>query len=140
MRKVKDDKDFLVDNLKHVNVKLRRKLKEMNLSTELAIQKMDDKQILGKPRQNVDAEHLLKVRTKEVQNAENQIEQYKKEIAKLEERLEGLQGVQRMLDAGAQLRDTKLRCTELEKEIFLLEKKHREMGGVLEKLTGENEY
>lgn len=62
---------------------------------------MDDKQILGKPRQNVDAEHLLKVRNKEVQNAENQIEQYKKEITKLEERLEGLQGVQRMLDAGA---------------------------------------
>ena len=62
---------------------------------------MDDKQILGKPRQNVDAEHLLKVRNKEVQNAENQIEQYKKEISKLEERLEGLQGVQRMLDAGA---------------------------------------
>ena len=49
-KKAKDEKDQLVDRLKGINLRLRQKLKEMNLAVERAIEKVDTKKVLGKNR------------------------------------------------------------------------------------------
>ena len=86
-RVVKDDKDKQIDKLKNINLKLRNKIKELNIIVEKAIEKANAKRLqTQKDKTNnkpVDVEYLLRVRDKEIANSEKQIANNTREIEKL---------------------------------------------------------
>eukprot|EP00349_Pseudokeronopsis_sp_Brazil_P005172 CAMPEP_0202968238 /NCGR_PEP_ID=MMETSP1396-20130829/13474_1 /ASSEMBLY_ACC=CAM_ASM_000872 /TAXON_ID= /ORGANISM="Pseudokeronopsis sp., Strain Brazil" /LENGTH=75 /DNA_ID=CAMNT_0049694335 /DNA_START=44 /DNA_END=271 /DNA_ORIENTATION=+ len=68
----RDEKDVQIDKLKHVNAKLRGRIKELNLVVEKAIEKANSKRIISQKHKyetDMDVDHLLQVREKEIQNA-----------------------------------------------------------------------
>ena len=113
---------MLVDQLKGVNLKLRHKLKEMNATVEKTIAKVDNKKVLGKQRSNIDVGHQVRVRDREIKNAEQQIELYQREVESMRNKLESLQGVEKLLTAEEKMRESKEKCAVLEKEIYFIEK------------------
>ena len=86
--KVKDEKDKQIDKLKTINMKLRNKIKELNIIVEKAIEKANAKKLQSqkdaKKNETVDVEYLLRVRDKEIANSEKQIANNVKEIEKLQ--------------------------------------------------------
>ena len=65
-----DEKDDVIDTLRHMNHRLKRRLKELNLIVERAIDRTDTKRILNAQRVKVDPQHKAQVRDREIQNAE----------------------------------------------------------------------
>ena len=83
-------------------MKLRTKLKELNSLLEKTLEKANTRKIYkinnqSNPKQN-DVEHQIKVKEKELKNASTQIDQYKKEIAQLQIKIEQLSGVDKLLN------------------------------------------
>ena len=72
--RVKDEKDKQIDKLKAINLKLRNKIKELNIIVEKAIEKANAKKLQSqkdaKKNETVDVEQLLRVRDKEIANSE----------------------------------------------------------------------
>ena len=91
-RKTRKSKALLVTNSVHIdklkqnNTRLRNKLKELNQKVEMAIEKANQKKahVSNKPGKQLSAEqqvqHVKQVRDKELENANKQIEAYKKEL------------------------------------------------------------
>jgi len=71
---IKDEKDKQIDKLKGINLKLRNKIKELNIIVEKAIEKANAKRLATQKdknkNENVDVEYLLRVRDKEIANSE----------------------------------------------------------------------
>lgn len=59
--KQKDETDHLIDNLRHINIKLKKRLKGLNLVVEKAIDKTDTKRFLLSTKPKVEPEHVAKV-------------------------------------------------------------------------------
>lgn len=66
----RDEKDDLIDKLRHLNSKLKRWLKTLNSVVEWAIDKTDTKRILLSTKKQVDPEKVSWVKDKEIQNSE----------------------------------------------------------------------
>lgn len=139
-KKAKDEKDQLVDRLKGINLRLRQKLKEMNLAVERAIEKVDTKKVLGKQRSQVDIGHQVRVRDRELKNAEQQIELYQREVESQRAKLESLQGVEKLLTAEAKLKESKEKIAVLDKEIYFIEKQNKDTGDIIERYADGEGY
>lgn len=81
---MRDEKDDVIDNLRFMNHRLKRWLKELNIIVEWAIDRTDTKRILNANKIKVDPEHKARVRDREIENSEKQKEAYEKEIERLE--------------------------------------------------------
>ncbi len=67
----KDEKDGVIDKLKAINHRLKRRLKTLNVIVEKAIDKTDTKRILATFKQKkVDPGHAKLVKEKELENSE----------------------------------------------------------------------
>jgi hypothetical protein len=81
-----------IDKLKGINVKLRTKLKELNSLLEKTLEKANTRKLYkmnqGNANKQQDIGHSIKVKEKELKNAQTQIDQYKKEIAALQGKID----------------------------------------------------
>lgn len=74
-------------------MKLRNRIKDLNIVVERALERQSTKVVSKTSNANnsqFDAEHMLRIREKEIENSKKQIEVNKKAIAKLQEKLKGL--------------------------------------------------
>lgn len=136
----KSEKNQMVDKLKGINQKLRRRLKDLNLIVEKAIDRTDTKRILVKNRPRVNAEHTIQVREQEIINAQKQIVSYQKEMQQLQDKIESLQGVDNMLSTEHAVVESKEMTHKLTRKIKDLEKVNKDQGLALQKITDGDEY
>jgi len=66
----RDAKDEVIDKLRGLNSKLKRRLKTLNQVVEKAIDKTDTKRILLQSKKKVDPEKVSQIKDKEIENAE----------------------------------------------------------------------
>lgn len=118
-----DEKDKVLEKLRQLNFRLRKRLKDLNLKVEKAIEKTDTKRMLAsRKKQDVDIPHRIAVKDKELENAQNQLDSYTKEIDNLQKRIDDVSQVDKMLDSEIALKENKAACNELRKQIKDLEK------------------
>ena len=67
--KQKDDKDHLIDKMRTINAKLKKRLKMLNQVVERAIDKTDTKRILLSTKPKPNPSHVSKVKDREIENA-----------------------------------------------------------------------
>lgn len=128
-------------SLKKQNYLFRQKLKELNEMVEKAIDRTYVKRMLAARKKTVvDVGHRNIVLDKEMENAEKQIEAYKKEINSLNVKIDEISQVDTMLDREQGLKENKSEITELKKTIKVLEKQSKDIGKELLKLTEGDDY
>ena len=90
-----------IDKLKNINFKLRNKLKELNVLLEKTLEKANTRKLYkmnaGGNDKQADVGHQIKVKERELKNAQIQIDQYKKEIHSLSTKIDQLSGVDKLL-------------------------------------------
>ena len=98
-----------MDKLRSINYRLRKKLKELNDKVERAIDRTDTKRMLAatKKKKAFDPAHMGLVRDKELENSQNQIAAYQREIESLQARIEEISQVDKMLEKEQLLKDNK---------------------------------
>ena len=79
-----------MERLQQINLKLRSRIKDLNTVVEKALEKQASKVVTKQNQLQFDAEHMLRIREKEIQNSRKQIETNKNVIEKLREKLRGL--------------------------------------------------
>ena len=127
--------------LKKQNYLFRQKLKELNEMVEKAIDRTYVKRMLAARKKTVvDVGHRNIVLDKEMNNAEKQIEAYKKEINSLNVKIDEISQVDTMLDREQGLKENKAEIIELKKTIKVLEKQSKDIGKELLKLTEGDDY
>ena len=127
--------------LKKQNYLFRQKLKELNEMVEKAIDRTYVKRMLAARKKTVvDVGHRNIVLDKEMDNAEKQIEAYKKEINSLNVKIDEISQVDTMLDREQGLKENKAEIIELKKTIKVLEKQSKDIGKELLKLTEGDDY
>ena len=89
-----------------MNHRLKWRLWELNSIVERAIDRTDTKRILNANKVKVDPQHKVRVRDREIENAEKQKEAYEKEIAWLEKQIEDMSGVDKLIEKEQMLRAT----------------------------------
>lgn len=128
-------------SLKKQNYLFRQKLKELNEMVEKAIDRTYVKRMLAARKKTVvDVGHRNIVLDKEMDNAEKQIEAYKKEINSLNVKIDEISQVDTMLDREQGLKENKAEIIELKKTIKVLEKQSKDIGKELLKLTEGDDY
>jgi DNA repair exonuclease SbcCD ATPase subunit len=140
--KKEDEKDRVLEKLRSINYRLRKKLKELNTKVERAIDRTDTKRMLAarKKKKVVDIPHQVQVMDKEIENAEQQLHAYQKEVESLKARCDEGSQVDKMLDTEQSLKDNKQICNDLRKQIKELEKMSKDKGKALERLTEGDDY
>jgi hypothetical protein len=100
----KDDKDVKIDKLKQVNLKLRQRLKELNVQLEKTIEKANSRKVQKSLQASSQAqtletvtEHQIRVKEKELKNAQAQLDLYKRELHQLQSKVDDLSGVDRLM-------------------------------------------
>lgn len=107
--KKEDDKDRVLDKLRSINYRLRKKLKDLNAKVERAIDRTDTKRVLAaRNKKDLDIPHRIRVKDKELENTENQLASYKKEIEALRSRVDEMNQVDKMLDMEQELKSNEL--------------------------------
>lgn len=148
---VKDERDVKIDKLKQVNLKLRQRLKDLNVQLEKTIDKANSRKVqkslqaqsqmqAQKATQETVTDHQIKVKEKELRNAQNQVELYKRELQQLQLKVDDLSGVDRLLLLENRLRDGIQEKSDLEKKVKELERQHKDQGKALEKMSNEEEF
>lgn len=116
--KEEDEKDKVLGKLRSINFRLRKKLKFLNEKVEKAIDRTETKRILAaRKKAPVDTAHQIMVQDKEIENAQNQMEAYQREMAKLQAKIDQLSQVGRMIEMEQETREHKSAISELKKEI-----------------------
>lgn len=139
--KKEDDKDRVLDKLRSINYRLRKKLKELNAKVERAIDRTDTKRVLAaRNKKEIDLPHRIRVKDRELENSEQQLQAYKKEIEALRNKVDELNQVDKMLDMEQEVKDNRANCSDLKKQIKELEKMSKDKGKALERLTEGDDY
>eukprot|EP00344_Euplotes_crassus_P010846 CAMPEP_0197005254 /NCGR_PEP_ID=MMETSP1380-20130617/28662_1 /TAXON_ID=5936 /ORGANISM="Euplotes crassus, Strain CT5" /LENGTH=418 /DNA_ID=CAMNT_0042424331 /DNA_START=109 /DNA_END=1366 /DNA_ORIENTATION=+ len=116
--KEEDAKDKVLGKLRAINFRLRKKLKYLNEKVEKAIDRTETKRILAaRKRAPKDTAHMIRVKDKEIDNAQNQIESYQVEIHKLQTKIDEISQVGKMIEIEQEVREHKSIVSELKKEI-----------------------
>lgn len=96
-----------------MNTKLKKRLKTLNQVVEWAIDKTDTKRILLSTKKPADPAKISKVKDMEMQNAEQQLKFYEEEVTRLENKIEELQGVDKLISKEEELRENKEEINKL---------------------------
>jgi len=113
-----DEKDKVLEKLRSINYRLRKKLKFLNDKVEKAIDRTETKRILAsRKKQPKDTAHMMLVKEKEIENAENQLESYKREIQTLGFKVDETSQVGKMIEIEQETKEHKLVISELKKAI-----------------------
>ena len=108
----------MLDKLRSINYRLRKRLKDLNEKVERAIDRTDTKRMLAarkKPQFSV--EHRMQVKDKEIQNAEQQLESYHHEIESLTAKIEQISQVGVMLEKEQEIREHTQAIYDLKKTV-----------------------
>ena len=123
--RVKDEKDKQIDKLKGINLKLRNKIKELNIIVEKAIEKANAKKLQtqkdSKKNETVDIDYLLRIRDKEIANSEKQIANNVKEIEKLQAKYNELAETENVQKLEDSLKQAEMKKKQLQRQIKDLE-------------------
>ena len=123
--RVKDEKDKQIDKLKGINLKLRNKIKELNIIVEKAIEKANAKKLQtqkdSKKNETVDVDYLLRIRDKEIANSEKQIANNVKEIEKLQAKYNELAETENVQKLEDSLKQAEMKKKQLQRQIKDLE-------------------
>ncbi len=113
-----DEKDKVLAKLRSINFRLRKKLKYLNEKVEKAIDRTETKRILAARKQPPkNTAHMIRVKDKEIENAENQMAAYQMEIHKLSAQIEEISQVGKMIEMEQEAREHKQAISDLRKEI-----------------------
>jgi hypothetical protein len=106
----KNEKEKILDKLRSINYRLRKKLKELNEKVERAIDRTDTKRMLAasKKKKVFDPNHMGLVKDKEIENSQNQLAAYEREIEALQAKIDEISQVDKMLEREQMLKDNKL--------------------------------
>mmetsp|Transcript_26240 Transcript_26240/g.26145 ORF Transcript_26240/g.26145 Transcript_26240/m.26145 type:complete len:244 (+) Transcript_26240:3-734(+) len=116
--KAEDDKDKALGKLRSINFRLRKKLKYLNEKVEKAIDRTETKRILAaRKKAPKNTAHMIRVKDKEIENAQKQTEAYQIEIQKLQHKIDEISQVGKMIEMEQEVRDHKAAINELKKEI-----------------------
>lgn len=131
----------MLDKLKAINSRLRKRLKDLNTKVEKAIERTESKRILAtRKKKDNDIPHKIAVKDKEIDNAKFQLQGYEKEIESLQRRIDEISQVDKMLDSEQLLKEYNTQWADLRKQIKDLEKLSKDKGKALEKLTDGDDY
>jgi len=131
----------VLDKLKAINSRLRKRLKDLNTKVEKAIERTESKRILAtRKKKDNDIPHKIAVKDKEIDNAKFQLQGYEKEIESLQRRIDEISQVDKMLDSEQLLKEYNTQWADLRKQIKDLEKLSKDKGKALEKLTDGDDY
>jgi len=134
-------KDQYISKLKKLNEKLRNKLKDLNSRLERVLDRINTKQLLAKKKnKEVPVERQIDVCDKEIENAQKQLESYKKEILRLTSKVEQLSEVNKVMDLEEEIKVKSEIKSNLKKEIKQLERNIHDQGKVLEKLANTDNH
>ncbi|CAI2371527.1 unnamed protein product [Moneuplotes crassus] len=134
-------KDQYVSKLKKLNEKLRNKLKDLNGRLERVLDRINTKQLLAKKKhKEVPVEKQISVCDKEIENAQKQLESYKKEILRLTAKVEQLSEVNKVIDLEDEIKAKTEIKANLKKEIKQLERNIHDQGKELEKLANTDDH
>ena len=91
-------KDKNIERLQQINLKLRNRIKDLNGIVERALEKQQGKFASGAKKDyfsqpQLDPDHMLRVRNKEIENSKKQIDANNNAIIKLRDKLSALGGV-----------------------------------------------
>lgn len=93
-------------------------MKDLNDKVERAIDKTQTKRILAaRNKPNVDVQHRARVKDKELENAQQQYDSYKTEIASLKARIDEISQVGKMIDTEQEIRENNQVISDLKKMI-----------------------
>ena len=96
----------MLDKLKAINSRLRKRLKDLNTKVEKAIERTESKRILAtRKKKDNDIPHKIAVKDKEIDNAKFQLQGYEKEIESLQRRIDEISQVDKMLDSEQLLKE-----------------------------------
>lgn len=123
--KKKDEKDKALDKLSGINSRLKRRLREINIVVEKALdkkQRNDAKLLWNKSRKSVDPGHRMQIKEQEIENSEVQKKMYLAEIERLKNKIEKFAGVNKLMEKE----DVKeeLRAEIKEKKVEIHKLKH----------------
>lgn len=136
-----DEKNKVLMKLRALNLRLRKRLKDLNVKVEKAIDRTYTKRMLAaRQKKDFDIPHRIRVKEKELENADQQLQAYKREIESLKLRIDEISQVDKMLDMEQDLKDNKQACLDLKKQIKDLEKMSKDKGKALERLTDGDDY
>jgi predicted RNase H-like nuclease (RuvC/YqgF family) len=71
-------------------------------------------------------EHQIRVKEKELKNAQAQVELYKRELHGLQAKVDDLSGVDRLMQLESRLRDGIQEKSDLERKVKELERQHKD--------------
>ena len=113
-----DEKDRVLAKLRSINFRLRKKLKYLNEKVEKAIDRTETKRILAsRKKQPINVAHQMKVKEKEIENAEQQYGAYQREIKSLQAKIEEISQVGKMLEMEQETREHKQAISDLKKAV-----------------------
>lgn len=93
-------------------------MKDLNEKVERAIDKTQTKRILAaRNKTNVDVQHRARVKDKELENAQQQLDSYKAEIASLKAKIDEISQVGKMIDTEQEIRENNQVISDLKKMI-----------------------
>jgi chromosome segregation ATPase len=134
-------KEAYISKLKKLNEKLRNKLKDLNSRLERVLDRINTKQLLAKKKnKEVPVEKQINVCDKEIENAQKQLESYKKEILRLTHKVEQLSQVNKVMDLEEEIKAKAEMKNNLKKEIKQLERNIHDQGKELEKLANSDDH
>lgn len=134
-------KEAYISKLKKLNEKLRNKLKDLNSRLERVLDRINTKQLLAKKKnKEVPVEKQISVCDKEIENAQKQLESYKKEILRLTSKVEELSQVNKVIDLEEEIKLKTEIKGGLKKEIKQLERNIHDQGKELEKLANADDH
>ena len=136
--------DHNIERLQQINLKLRNKIKDLNSIVEKALERQSTK-ISKSSNLTFDADHMLRIREKEIENSKKQIAVNKAAVDKLKDKLRSL-GPKGANDVNGEpiSWETKYQMqlelkTRLEKNIKQLEKQNSLQGNAIEKATNSED-
>lgn len=104
--------------LRSINYRLRNRLKDLNDKVEKAINKTQTKRILAaRNKTTFDLAHKNRVKDKELENAQKQLNSYTTEIESLRAKTEATSQVGKMLDSEQEIRDNMQIISDLKKAV-----------------------
>jgi chromosome segregation ATPase len=134
-------KEQYVAKLKKLNEKLRNKLKDLNGRLERVLDRINTKQLLAKKKnKEVPVDKQINVCDKEIENAQKQLDSYKKEILRLTAKVEQLGQVNKVIDLEDEIKSKTEIKSNLKKEIKQLERNIHDQGKELEKLANTDDH
>ena len=140
----KENQEKNIERLQGINMKLRNRIKDLNLIVERALEKQHVK-FTAQAKQHafnqptLDPDHMLRIRTKEIENSRKAIEANNNHIMKMKDKLQSLGGFDSKGEPNWEMRfQEQLEIKKkYELQIKQLEKQNNNQGFQLEKAVND---